>query len=44
MYHIKTEEFYADIAEDVGARFDTSGYDKKDARSLPLGLNKSLGR
>ena len=25
MYHIKTEEFYADIANNVKTRFDTSG-------------------
>ena len=26
VYHIKTEDFYADIADDVPARFNTSGY------------------
>ena len=26
VYQIKTEDFYADIADDVPARFDTSGY------------------
>ena len=26
VYHIKTEDFYADIANDVEERFDTSGY------------------
>ena len=26
IYNIKTEDFYADIADDVPARFDTSGY------------------
>ena len=26
MYHIKTEDFYEDIAKDVETRFDTSGY------------------
>ena len=26
VYHIKTEDFYADITDDVPARFDTSGY------------------
>ena len=29
VYHIKTEDFYVDIAPDVKERFDTSGYDKK---------------
>ena len=39
VYHIKTEDFYEDIAEDVKARFDTSGYSEKDARPLPIGIN-----
>ena len=26
IYHIKMEDFYKDIAEDVPARFDTSGH------------------
>ena len=26
VYHIRTEDFYADIADDVQTRFDTSGY------------------
>ena len=26
VYHIKTEDFYTDIADDVQTRFDTSGY------------------
>ena len=42
VYHIKIEDFYEDIAEDVKERFDTSGYDKKDARLLPTGLNKKV--
>ena len=40
VHHIKTKDFYSDIAEDVEARFDTSGYDKADARPLPMGKNK----
>ena len=28
VYDIKTEDFYEDIANDVEARFDTSGYSK----------------
>ena len=39
---IKTEEFYEDIANDVEARFDTSGYSKTDFRLLPIGLNKKV--
>ena len=30
VYHIKTEDFYEDIAGDVEDRFDTSGYSVKD--------------
>ena len=40
IYNIKTEDFYADIAEDVLARFDTSGYIPD--RPLPIGLNKKV--
>ena len=29
---------------DVKERFDTSEYDKKDARSLPIGQNKKVIR
>ena len=32
VYDIKTEDFYEDIANDVEARFDTSGYSKTDFR------------
>ena len=43
VYHIKTKDFYEDIAEDVKERFDTSGYHKEDARPLlPVGLNKKV--
>ena len=38
IYNIETEDFYKDIAEDVPARFDTSGYNPD--RPLPVGLNK----
>ena len=40
VYDIETEDVYEDIANDVEARFDTSGYSKTDFRSLPIGLNK----
>ena len=30
--HIKTEDFYRDIASDVEKWFDTSDYDKNDKR------------
>ena len=42
IYNIKTKDFYADIADDVPARFDTSGYDKKDAGPLPIRKNKKV--
>ena len=38
--HIKTEDFYKDIANDVERWFDTSNYDEKDNRPLPIGKNK----
>ena len=40
VYKIKTEDFYADIADDVPARFYTSGYIPD--RSLPISLNKKV--
>ena len=42
--HIKTEDFYEDIARDVKERFNTSTCHKKDARPLPIGLNKKVIR
>ena len=42
VYDIKTEDFYEDIANNVEARFDTSGYSKTDLRPLPIGLNKKV--
>ena len=42
IYNIKTGDFYADIPDDVEEMFDTSGYDKKDARPLPIGKNKKV--
>ena len=41
--HIKTEDFYADIASDVERWFDISKYDdKKDKKPLPIGKNKKI--
>ena len=40
--HIKTEDFYKDIASDVERWFDTSNYDEKDERPLPIGKNKKV--
>ena len=42
VYKIKTQDFYADIADDVETRFDTSGYNKKDTRPLPIGKNQKV--
>ena len=38
--HIKTEDFYKDIANDVEKRFDTSSYEIN--RPLPTGKNKKV--
>ena len=40
--HIKTEDFYTDIVNDVEERFDTSGY--VPDRPLPIGKNKKVIR
>ena len=40
IYNIKTEDFYADIDEDISARFLTSGYIPD--RPLPIDLNKKV--
>ena len=37
-----TEDFYEDIANDVEARFNTSGYSKTNFRPLPISLNKKV--
>ena len=42
VYEIKAEDFYADIMDDILARFDTSGYCPN--RPLPIGLNKKVIR
>ena len=38
--HIKTEDIYEDIADDVEKRFDTSNYEID--RPLPIGKNKKV--
>ena len=40
--HIKTEDLYKGIANDVEKRFDTSNYDEDDKRPLPIGKNKKV--
>ena len=42
VYDIKTENFYEDIANDVEARFNTSGYGKTDFRPLPISVNRKV--
>ena len=42
VYQIETNDFYADISDDVEERFDTSGYNKEDAGPLPIGKNKKV--
>ena len=38
--HIITEDFFADISDDVERWFDTSNYDENDKRPLQIGKNK----
>ena len=40
IFHVKTQDFYEDIANDVEKRFDTSNY--KVDRPLPIGKNKKV--
>ena len=40
--HIKTEDFYEDIANDVEKWFDTSNCNEDDKRPLPIGKNKKV--
>ena len=40
--HIKTEDFYRDIADDVTKWFGTSNYSEDDKRTLPRGMNKKV--
>lgn len=38
--HIKTDDFYRDIKDDVKNKFDTSNY--TEHRSLPIRMNKTV--
>ena len=40
--HIRTEDFYEDIADDVEKWFDTSNYSKDDNRPLLIGWNEKI--
>ena len=42
IYSIKTDYFYADIADDVETRFDISGYSNDGSRPLPVGKNEKV--
>ncbi|XP_057292638.1 uncharacterized protein LOC130621366 [Hydractinia symbiolongicarpus] len=42
VYHIKIEDFYRDIVQDVKARFDTSAYNPDDRKPLPMDKNKKV--
>ena len=43
VYHIKTEDFYTDILNDVPMRFNTSGYSNRPCnRPLPIGMNRKV--
>ena len=42
LMYIKTEDFFKDIAGDVERWFDTTNYDKKNKRPLPIGKNKKV--
>ena len=40
--HIKTEDFFEDISNNVEKWLDTSDFDKNDKRPLPIGKNKKV--
>ena len=40
--YIETEYFYKDIAQGIDKWFDTSSYNEKDKRPLPIGINKKV--
>ena len=42
VYHIKTDDFYKDIASDVNNKFDTSCYSKDCGFPLETGVNKKV--
>ena len=41
-YEIKTDDFYADISNDVESRFDTSDYPKSHPSGIRTGVNKKV--
>ena len=40
--HIKTKDFHKDNASDDERQFDSSNYDEKDKRPLPIGKNRKV--
>ena len=40
--HIKADDFYKDISDDVDKWFDTSNFNKNDNRPLEIGKNKKV--
>ena len=42
MYEIKTEDFYADISNDVESKFDTSDYPENHPSGIKTGVNKKV--
>ena len=42
LIHIKTEDLYKEIANNIEKWFDTSNYSKDDNRPLPVGWNKKV--
>ena len=40
--HIKSEDFFEDISNNVEKWFDTSNYDQNDKIPLPIGKNKKV--
>jgi hypothetical protein len=41
-YELKTDDFFADIADDVRSRFDTSDYPKDHPSGIEIGVNKKV--
>ena len=40
--HVKTDDFYKDISNDIDKWFDTSNFNKNDNRPLEIGKNKKV--
>ena len=41
-FHVETEDFYKDIADDIDKCFDTSAYSKDTNKPLPIGINEKV--